>query len=166
MELVSGYLALAPGFLFKLMLCIARYFQAMWRERAPFQKPVHLPSWRRRGRRWSNGMRWRRPNLVPIFRKTIGIISMVIYHYQANEKEAITFQHRTEGGIQCAQNILWSIICWKTFIWPSTCAVMVSKDHELSDLVDVISLLSYHNNISIWRRMTMNNWTGKISQAQ
>ena len=29
--------------------------------------------------------------------------------------------------------------------------LQVDFDHELSDLVDVISLLSYHNNISIWQ---------------
>lgn len=151
MELVSAYLA--PGFLFKLMLCIARYFQATWRERAPFQKPVHSPSWRRRGRRWSYWMRWQGPNLVPVIHKTIQWPFTIIGWIKNKQ---ITFQHRPEGGIQCAPNILWLIICWKSFIWPSTHAVMMSKDQALSSpslLQQFVFIVIYHKylqGMSFW----------------
>ena len=55
------------------MLHIARYFQATWHEQAPFQKLVCSPSWRRRGRRWSYGMRRWWSNLVPITHKVSGL---------------------------------------------------------------------------------------------
>jgi hypothetical protein len=34
--------------------------------------------------------------------------------------------------------------------------LQVDFDHELSDFLEVISQLSYHNNISLWQQMTMN----------